>query len=265
VALERTIRARQDLDWLPPSFKAIRWSVAGTIWTGVASLVAAAAAFAKPTFFIYGKAIALLFAGGYYAGDRAARAVLRGRLSRLATGRLDLRALQNESDGELVHVRGRIRSGAPIQPLLGAAVEGAVYRRVVFVVGGERWVHEAAEDFHLVDGTGETALVDVSDARLIAPDPKRHNVLGETQRALLRLSAGLPAQAARPGLKLGERPGHVSAGEIVLRNGDEVEVVGYKGRTVDQSVASRLERDTPMRASLRGGRLLPLLISPMRR
>jgi hypothetical protein len=38
-------------------------------------------------------------------------------------------------------------------------------------------------------------------------------------------------------------------------------VVGYKARVVDQTVASRLARDTPMRASLRSGRLLPLLIS----
>ncbi len=57
----------------------------------------------------------------------------------------------------------------------------------------------------------------------------------------------------------------VDASEILLRDGDLVEVVGYKSRTVDPRVQSRLERDTPMRATLRTGRELPLLISPIGR
>jgi hypothetical protein len=51
---------------------------------------------------------------------------------------------------------------------------------------------------------------------------------------------------------------------VLLRNGDEVEVVGYKARRVDPTVAT-LSRQTPMRASLRSGKQLPLLILPIRR
>ena len=51
-------------------------------------------------------------------------------------------------------------------------------------------------------------------------------------------------------------------GEFVLRDGDAIEIVGYKSRTVDPTVATRLERDTPFRATLKGGRNLPLLIAP---
>src|SRR5437870_9587072 len=104
--LERTLRARHDLDWLPPSFKVIRWSVAGTLWGGMAGLVGALAFIGKGGFYIfYGKGLAVLFAGGYYAGDRAAKAVLRRRLAKLARGQLDLTRLQSAADGELVHVR----------------------------------------------------------------------------------------------------------------------------------------------------------------
>jgi hypothetical protein len=50
--------------------------------------------------------------------------------------------------------------------------------------------------------------------------------------------------------------------EISLREGDAVEVLGYKNRIVDASLSERLERDTPMRATVRGGAKLPLLITP---
>ena len=50
--------------------------------------------------------------------------------------------------------------------------------------------------------------------------------------------------------------------EIVLRDGDDVEILGYKSRTIDPTVATRLERDTPFRATLKGGKSFPLLIAP---
>jgi hypothetical protein len=56
--------------------------------------------------------------------------------------------------------------------------------------------------------------------------------------------------------------GKVRVGEIVIRDGDTIEIVGYKSRTIDPTVATRLERETPFRATLRGGRNLPLLIAP---
>ena len=267
VSLDRTLQAQHDLDWLPPSFKAIRWSVAGTLWTGLAGLLGGAFFVAKPGFFIYGKAIAVLFAGGYYAGDRAARAVLRGRLAKLAHGQVDVRRLQREADGELVHVRGRIKAISTIEPVTHPELlDSVVYRRVVFSIDAKRWVHEAGCDFYLVDGTGERALIDVSEARLIAPDPKRVRVQGE----LASLVTNLPLRpelrgrgTVEGGLRVNVR-NVVAAGERVLTDGDEVEVVGYKSRTVDPTVEARLERDIPMRATLRSGKLLPLLISPVR-
>jgi hypothetical protein len=261
VSLDRTLRARHDLDWLPPSFKVVRWTVAGTLWSGLAALLGGALAFAKPGLFIYGKGIAVLFAGGYYAGDRAARAVLRRRLARLASGRLDLTRLQHEPDGELVHVRGRVKATETLPSLDGAPV---VYRRVVFSIGAERWVHEAGHDFYLVDDTGERVLVTVGDARLIAAEPKRRRVEGEAAREVFDLTLE-PQLRGRTDLKLRvsrRDRGAISCGEVTLREGDAVEIVGYKTRSVDPTVASRLERDTPMRATLRAGRDLPLLISP---
>ena len=50
-------------------------------------------------FFVFGKGIAVLAAGGYVAGDRAARSVLRGRLRKLAHGGVDLSRLPAEADG----------------------------------------------------------------------------------------------------------------------------------------------------------------------
>jgi len=263
MVLDRTHRARHDLDWLPPSFKAIRWSVAGTLWGAMAGLLGSAFVFAKPGFFIYGKGIAVLFAGGYYAGDRAAKAVLRGRLAKLAHGRLDLGRLANATDGELVHVRGRVKAEATLPGVLSSVP--VVYRRVVFAIGGERWVHEAAEDFRLVDGSGENALVQVAGARLIAPDPKRRKLEGELARAVFDLTID-PELRGREDLRVRvsrRDRGQIVAAELTLRDGDEVEIVGYKTRSVDVTVQDRLMRDTPLRATLRSGKDLPLLVAPV--
>ena len=259
--LDRTLPARHDLDWLPPSFKVVRWSVAGTLWAGIGTLVGAALVFAKPGLFFYGKGLAVLVAGGYYAGDRAARAVLRARLAKLARGAMDLTHLQHESDGELVHVKGRVKARERVGAVL--TEEQAVYRRVLFTVGPERWVHEAGEDFLIVDETGEMALVEVAGARLVAPDAKRHKLEGEGARAVfdLTIDASLRSRSdLRVRVSRRDR-GAITAGEVLVRDGDGVEIVGYKSRSVDPSVASRLPRDTPMRATLRSGKDLPLLIS----
>jgi hypothetical protein len=264
VALDRTVRARQDLDWLPPSFKAIRWVVAGAIWTGVGGLLTALIVFAKHGLYFYGKGIALLFAGGYVAGDRAARAVLRGRLSKLAHGHIDLNTLKQEPDGELVHVRGRVKARETLCGVLDDETR-AVYRRVVFNVGSERWVHEAAVDFQLVDDSGEAVRVEVEGAHLVAPEPKRRRIEGERARAIFDLTLDPELRATSAGITIGRSDkGSIVAGEIMLRDGDEVEVVGYKTRSVDPTIEMRLERDTPMRATLRSGRELPLIVSPVR-
>jgi hypothetical protein len=263
MVLDRTHRARHDLDWLPPSFKVIRWSVAGALWAGLAGLLGSVLIIGREgIFFVYGKGLAVLFAGGYYAGDRAAKAILRARLARLARGRLDLGRLENAADGELVHVRGRVKAERTFPSLLSG--DPVVYRRVVFSIGSERWVHEAAEDFRLVDAGGENALVQVAGARLIAAEPRRVRLEGELARRVFELTVQ-PEARGRTDLdtRLRRRDrGQIAAGEVVLRDGDEVELVGFKTRSVDVTVSERLARETPLRATLRSGRELPLLVAP---
>ncbi|HZS36524.1 MAG TPA: hypothetical protein VFF06_06850 [Polyangia bacterium] len=256
--VERTLRAKHDLDWLPPHLKALRWAVAGSLWTGLAGLVAAIAVFAKYSFIVYGKGLAVLAAGGYYAGDRAARAVLRRRLHKLARGDVDLSSLKSEADGELVHVRGRVRARETLRGFL--TPETAVYRRMVFAIGNERWVHEAAVDFLIVDGGGEAVLVEVTGARLVAADAKRKKLEGAQAGEVLALSLGTPRLEAGLTIKEKNRAA-ITAGEVLVRDGDEIEIVGYKSRSVDLTVEARLMRDTPIRTSLRAGRELPLLIA----
>lgn len=261
--MERTHLLKHDLDWLPPSYRAIRWVVAGGLWTGLIGGVVALSVVSHVHVFVFGKGLAVLAAGGYVAGDRAARGVLRGRLRKLATGAVDLSRLPAEADGELVHVAGKVRA-------LGG--EPAVYERTVFSFDGQvRLVHETARDFWLV-GDGEPVLVEAAEARLLA-DGKEHQIPADSARALeleqLPPRIGqLPSPLVRTlqhrekRRNKGKSLGKIRIAEFALRDGDAVEIVGYKSRTVDPTVATRLERDTPFRATLKGGRGLPLLIAP---
>jgi len=265
VALDRTRPASQDLDWLPPSFKALRWTVAGTLWTGMASLIVAIFLVSRHGFiWVYAKGIALLFAGGLYAGDRAARAVVRRRLVALSHGDVALKRLGQEADGELVHVRGKVRAGQTLPSLFGSAP--AVLRRVLVHFDGARWVNESGYDFWLVGDDGEDVLVEVSGARLIAAEPSLVKVVGDTLDAAYALTqdASLRLPPGDGNLKIHPRS-PVTAGEVVVCDGDEVEVVGYKSRTVDLSIEARMERETPMRVTLRAGKEMPLLVAPTRR
>lgn len=264
--MQRTHLARHDLDWLPSSLKAVRWTVAGSIWTGIAGLVLGVGLLPGKGFHFYffGKSLAVLIGGGYYAGDKAARAVLRRRLSKLAHGDVDLQRLRNEADGELLHVRGRVVAKEKI-PMLIDDTEQVVYRRVLFELDGTRVIHEAASDFWVVDDSGERALVEVEGARVVVADPKKYDCLESVENRLL----ALPMPQEMEKLVLARRQRQLKnkkvpvlqAGEWALRDGDQVEIVGFKSRTVDPTVAMRLERDTPMRATLRAGRELPLIIS----
>ena len=256
--MQRTHLQKHDLDWLPPSYRAIRWIVAGGLWTGLVGGVAALSIFSHVHVFVFGKGIAVLAAGGYVAGDKAARSVLRSRLRKLAHGAVDLSRLPAEADGELVHVTGKVRA-------LGAARE--VYRRLVFSFDGQtRVVHESAQDFWLV-GDGEPVLVDVAAGRLLA-DGKVVQRPADDPLVLELEALPLPAQLdntmkqRQKRRAKGKRLSRVRVGDYVLRDGDTVEIVGYKSRTIDPTVATRLERDTPFRATLKGGRNLPLLIAP---
>jgi hypothetical protein len=53
----------------------------------------------------------------------------------------------------------------------------------------------------------------------------------------------------------------IKGAETLLKPGDEIEVVGYKSRKVDPTVQDRLARETPMRATLRAGKDLPVILS----
>jgi hypothetical protein len=267
IAFERTILAKNDLDWLPPGYRAVRWTVAGTVWTGIAGLVGAMLAFSKFQVIVYGKGLAALAAGGYFAGDRAARAVLRGRLRKLAEGAVNLSRLPAEPDGELVHVEGRVRARQSLQPMILGQEPAAVWRRVTFTMGETHVVHEAGVDFQIVADGSEPVIVETGQARLLTGNPKQH-WFGEGSGVVPALEAlPLPPVLARTLQRRnqlrarGNKVPRVRAGEFCLRDGDLVEVLGYKARTVDPTVAARLERETPFRATLRGGHALPLLIA----
>jgi len=266
--VERTHLYKHDLDWLPRSFKIVRWTAAGGIWAVTGALVGAIGVASHSGGFIgaVGKPLVL---AGLYAGDRSARALLRRRLSKLAHGQVELARLKQEADGELVHVRGRVHARALVNGLVDDGARG-VFRRVHASFGQVRVVHEAAIDFALVDEHGESIIVEVEGARLIAPEPKLARVDGLAQAVDRLLALPLPKEIDRWRAKRNKRlakrkkPERIAASEYLLRDGDEVEVVGYKNRRVDVSVGERLERDTPLRATLRAGRELPLILSPAR-
>ena len=262
--LERTHLLRDDLDWLPRWLKAVRWTVAGSMWTGLAGIVVGLVALTHGHVFLFSQGVTALALGGIYVGDRTARAVLRRRLSKLAQGDVDIGRLKNEPDGELVHVKGRVRS---IQKVPGKLGGQGVYRRLQLQVGMAQVVHEAAVDFHLDDGTGETILVQVAGARLITREPEMKPLSGDVLALLSTLT--LPERARRAAaewefrFRTGKSMGAINAAEILLQDGQMVEIVGYKNRAVDPTLVERLERETPMRATVRSGKELPLLISPL--
>jgi hypothetical protein len=208
-----------------------------------------------------------LFVGGIYIGDRTARSIMRRRLAKLARGQVELSHLQHQADGDLVHVRGRVRARQHLTGVLDASAQ-AVYRRVLMQFGEVRVVHEAAVDFEMVDDRGESIIVETEGARIVAPELKLRQLpylAPETDRmlALPLPDKTRPWQALRAKkLARGKNPPMANAAEYLLREGDEVEVVGFKNRTVDVTVESRLARDTPLRATLRAGRELPLILSP---
>jgi hypothetical protein len=266
--VQRTHLGKRDLDWLPPSFKAVRWTTAGVVWTGMAALTAAS--------FWSGSGDAVagmgksLIVAGYYAGDRAARAVLRMRLAKLARGQVELARLRNEADGELLHVRGRVRARTTLNGLLSGE-PGVVYRRARFHLRHTLVIHEAAVDFDLVDERNESIIVQVEGSRLVGPEPRARRFSGAGAHVDRILALPLPPESGRwikerqKRIDKGKKPVWFKAAEYLMRDGDELDVLGYKSRVVDASVESRLERDTPMRATLRAGRELPLILAPVRR
>lgn len=252
--LDRTQDARHDLDWVPASIRARRWTVSAAIWTGVAGGCLAVSVLNPAAIVVLPKLLVLAGAGGLWVGDRAGRTVLRERVLSLARGEVELPSLDLRSEGELVAVRGRVRAEGTLPGVLHGAP--AVFRRLTFMMRGTRMIHEAGVDFGLVDSTGERISVQVRDARLVTPPIELADYPARCFNGF-EAPGSLRETIARA--RIGEHE-TVEASEQLVRDGDELRLVGYKTRSVDPSVQSRLERETPMRAALRSGRVLPLLL-----
>ena len=148
--------------------------------------------------------------------------------------------------------------------------QGARARRRARRLSARRLQLRRADPRGARDGAGLLAgrrrssrcCVEVADARLLADGKgadaaaRRIRAWSSSRRCRCRreLSARSisASQAARQGQEAAAR---CALAEFTLRDGDSVEILGYKSRTIDPTVATRLERDTPFRATLRGGRM----------
>jgi hypothetical protein len=272
--LERTHLLKHDLDWAPRSYRVLSRVVGVTV---AAAPFGALAAFMLATHSHFDGGSITIFStmvpGGLLVGDRAARALIGRRLRSLARGEVDVARLREQEDGELVHVRGKVRAARTISAFLDGSP--AVFRRMIFELDDWRYrqgwrsgpiVHEGALDFALVDASGESITVEVEGARLLAHPARSTQGYDQGDFLALPLPPGAATDIARRRRAKaveGKPTKPVKASEILPRDGDEVEVVGYKSRQVDPTVAT-LSRETPMRASLRSGKQLPLLILPVR-
>ena len=260
--MRRTHLAKDDLDWLPERYRLLRGLIISGVWTGIATSFFALI-WSGAHVIVFGKIFVVLGAAGHWVGDRAAKGLIGLRLGKLASGDVDLARLSNQEDGELVHVRGRVRASAMVQGLVAPA--SGVYRRTRAAFGEVQVIDEEAVDFQLVDEQGNAIGIEVEGARLLVhdrklaavEDPERLFPLATTptaQRVVQRYQAlvGRGKRRALPAFQ---------ASEVMLRPGDVVEAVGYKSRKVDPTVVDRMTRETPMRATLRAGKDLPLILS----
>jgi hypothetical protein len=263
--VRRNHLAKDDLDWLPERYRVLRGAIVSGVWTviggGFATLMWSGA-----HIIVFGKMFVALGAAGYWAGDRVSKGVIRARLGKLARGKVDLARLSNEDDGELVHVRGRVRATETVAGLISS--EPGVYRRTRVRFGEVDIIDEEAVDFQLVDDTGSAVSIEVEGARLLVHDPKLGRTAFPDRLYPLAMHPGARRVVMRHEQMVarGRRSGlNIRAAESMLRPGDEVEAVGYKARKVDPTVADRMARETPMRATLRAGKDLPVIVSVVAR
>ena len=260
--MQRTHLAKDDLDWLPPRYRFLRNVIVGGIWSTLGAGFIALITSGTPVV-LFGKMFVVAGGAGYWLGDWASKSLVKVRLGRLARGKVDLARLSNEDDGELVHVRGRVRATGTVAGIVSS--EPGVYRRTRVSFDDIEVIAEEAVDFQLIDGEGHAIGIEVEGARLLVHDPK----LGTSLFPERLFALAGPEAARRVVLRyehMVARNKHrslpkIRAGEVMLKPGDEVEAVGYKSRKVDPSVGERLSRETPMRATLCGGKELPLILS----
>jgi len=273
--VHRNHLAKDDLDWLPERYRLLRGAIIGTVWSAIGGSFVALV-YSGAHVVVFGKLFIVLGAAGYWVGDRAAKGLIGARMGKLARGQVDLARLSNEEDGELVHVRGKVRAEGTVESVVSQLrAEGAlagmlthdrgVYRRTRVSFGEVQVIDEEAVDFQLVDDQGNAIAIEVGAARLLVHDPKLVSVgkpqplfpLAEPEaaRRVVQRYQQLVERGRRRALPV------IQAAEVMLRPGDEIEAVGYKSRKVDPTVVDRLARETPMRATLRGGKDLPVILS----
>jgi hypothetical protein len=214
------------------------------------------------------------------------RAVL-ARAARVTTRVADLRALPRTPDGTLVVCRGRVRCRRPLQlPGEGAVIAAAIRfagpsredmsvsdfseprrrlgrrgdldatRPLFFSLTRPLWtdaIFEVAQDFEIVGDDEAAVAVAAADAQLVATPSKAFSDPIHADAVLAALGAPLAAAGATDGLYR------------FLRDGDTVEVFGFKDTSVspDAAAADRLEREPPLGALVRGRPDQPLLIVPV--
>ena len=250
--MSRALDSSRDLDWAPAGVRWIRGALVAVLFAPIIGL----SIFCVVKLGLWLVIVPAAGGAGTFAwriATRAARAMVRARLARFAGGRVDLAAVRARVDGEIVHVRGRVRADRTVRGLGGE--ERGVYRRTVLHAAGVEMIDEEAVDFSIVADGSLPVRARVDRAQLLAADPPRRLASPRAARRLREL--GVPSievlQAARA----------VYASETVLRDGDAVEVVGVKGRALDRSLAERLPREAPLGTTIEGTDALPLLIVPV--
>jgi len=263
--LRRTCTLAEDLAWVPG--RGVSW-VRGAVLAGASLAIVALIAAGLLVGWRAGCWICLLpIAGGAWPfaatlGDRLARRFALARLQKVARGELPLGALRSRADGELVHVRGRVRTLRTIRGLVGDAP--AVYRRTLVFDDHHvtdatiryRWVprdlvDEEAVDFMLASDDARDVRISVAEARLLEPDPVPGAASEDVRARLVSRGPVTDGWLEHSALLVAES---------LLRDGDEVEVVGFKARAVDPTLQERLARETPFVTVLESGPGLPLLI-----
>ena len=253
LAVERTHRLKDDLDWLPPGVRRTRKVVTGTVWGAATATLVGALAVSPALVAVLWKGFAAGAAGAAVAGERIGQRMLRRKLRQIASGEIELAALEERKEGELVVVEGIVEAEDTIAGVLTSA-EG-VYRRMVFDPKGARYVYEAAVDFALVDDNGNRILIEAGGARWMTP---MRELVSYPRARFEQPDTPAPVRAL-----LRAKP-HIEAIEDVLAAGTRVQVVGYKTASADVSGRVVDYRLPPQRATLRSGPALPLVITAVR-
>jgi hypothetical protein len=244
-----------------------RGAFAGAVWTSFAgSSLLAGLAGGLPLLLPGALLLGWLAASAYVIGDGTIQRALRARLyRRLRYGSHELAELLQHAERGLVCARGRIHAEKHLQGVLTS--EPAVYRRLFFRAGtGEIVLHEAAVDFWLVQSSGRLA-VRTAGSQFVTPVAALQEQAGDLSRALLELPTypeledelrwrcactqnGVPVPPLR-------------AGEFLLREGDEVLVIGRSEVHSSVDLGGQLPRAEMLSPTLTAGRVLPLLLVPL--